>query len=207
MYGLARFTDQLPVTINGQVRDPRSEDFQEGMTLRDLIVRAGGLRPTADVTVEVSRLGDLDQRATAQIARIINVRVDSSYIVPEEAIRFYLGHPDSLGRPENGDAAGEFQLEPYDRVFVRRIADFELPRVVTIVGEVEFPGSYALQRKDERLRELIRRAGGLTPTAFAEGFRFYRGGNLVNVELDRGTGGCRSQGQYCAPARRFDGRA
>ena len=102
----------------------------------------------------------------------------------EGATRFYLGHPDSLAQPEDGDVAQEFALEPYDRVVVRRIADFELPRVVTLVGEVEFPGSYALQRKDERFGELIERTGGLTLTAFAEGFRFYRGGNLVNVELD-----------------------
>ena len=131
--------------------------------------------------MEISRLSDPAERAGGQIAQIFKVRVDSSYIVPEGAAGFYLGDPDPLARPNDGDLAGHFELKPYDRVFVRRIGDFELPQVVTLVGEVEFAGSYALQRKDERLGELIQRTGGLTPTAFAEGFRFYRGGNLVNV--------------------------
>lgn len=182
VYALARFTDEFPVTISGEVRDPRTERFQEGMTLRDLVVRAGGLTPTANLTVEISRLAVPDQRAGGQIAEVITVRVDSSFIVPDEAVRFYLGHPDSLAHPEDG-AVGEIELKPYDHVFVRRVPDFELPRVVTVVGEVRFPGSYTLRRKDERLGELVERTGGLQPTAFAAGSRFYRAGRLVNVDL------------------------
>jgi polysaccharide export outer membrane protein len=74
-------------------------------------------------------------------------------------------------------------LQPYDHVFVRRIPDFELPRVVKVVGEVRYPGDYVLRRKDERVREVLERAGGLTAWAFPEGFRMYRSGRLVNVDL------------------------
>ncbi|MFQ6047144.1 MAG: SLBB domain-containing protein [Gemmatimonadales bacterium] len=101
------------------------------------------------------------------------------------AARFYLGHPDSLSsRLPGSDRAAEFELRPYDQVFVRWIPDFELPRNVALSGEFRFPGRYALRRKDERLREVIERAGGLTPTAFPGGFRLYRGGSLVNVDLE-----------------------
>ena len=183
VYGIARFTDRFPVTISGEVRDPRSEQFQEGMTLRDLIVRAGGLTPTADLTIEVSRIADPSERAEGTIAQILTLRVDSSYIVPDEAVRFYLGDRDSLATPSADDAAARFEVRPYDHIFVRRIPDFEFPRTVSVQGEVRFPGGYALKRKDDRLSDVIERAGGLTETGYAEGFRFYRGGNLVNVEL------------------------
>lgn len=183
VYGIARFTDEFPVTISGEVRNAGTEKFQEGMTLRDLIVRAGGLRPTADLRVEISRLVEPSERADGLIAKIITARIDSSYIVPEEAVRFYLG---DLSPPHDGDAdeASDLELQPYDHVFVRRIPHFEMPRTVAITGEVIYPGSYSLRRKDERLRELVvDRAGGLTATAHAAGFRLYRDGSLVNVEF------------------------
>ncbi len=177
---LTRFTDEFHVRISGQVRDPRTERFQEGMTLRDVVVRAGGLTPTADLTIEVSRIAEPGERAEGTIAQILTLRVDSSYIVPDEAVRFYLGDRDSLSAD---DAAARFEVRPYDHIFVRRIPDFEFPRTVSVQGEVRFPGGYTLKRKDDRLSDVIERAGGLTGTGYAEGFRFYRRGNLVNVEL------------------------
>jgi polysaccharide export outer membrane protein len=185
VYGISRFTDEFPVTISGEVRQPGTEKFQEGMTLRDLIVRAGGLRPVADLTVEVARLVEPAQRSEGRITKSLMVRVDSSYIVPEEAVRFYLG---DLSPPasDSKDHAAELVLRPYDQVFVRRIPHFEMQRTVTVSGEVVYPGAYSLRRKDERLRELVvDRAGGLTPTAHAAGFQLYRNGRLVNVEFEK----------------------
>ena len=183
VYGIARFTDEFPVTISGEVRDPGTEKFQEGMTLRDMIVRAGGLTPTANLAIEVSRIAEPSERARGAISQSIILRVDSSYIVPQEAVRFYFGDRDSLAAASANDQAARFELRPYDHIFVRRIPDFELPRDVTVLGEVRFPGGYTLRRKDERLSDVIQRAGGLRQTSHAEGFRFYRGGSLVNVEL------------------------
>ena len=96
-----------------------------------------------------------------------------------------LGETDSRAQQpvDSDDEAAEFELKPYDRIFVRRIPDFELPRTVTVSGQVRFPGEFALERKDTRLREVIARAGGVTRTAFAEGFRLFRNGSLVNIEL------------------------
>ncbi|HWP02686.1 MAG TPA: SLBB domain-containing protein, partial [Gemmatimonadaceae bacterium] len=183
VYALARYTDTFPVTISGEVRDPRTEAFQEGMTLRDLIVRAGGLRPTADLTVEIARLAEPRERPGGRIAQLIRIRIDSSYIIPAAAARFYLGDPDSLRAPV-ADAAREFVLRPFDHVTVRRIPEFELPRVVTVLGEVRYPGRYALQTREDRLSDLIvGRAGGLLPTAYAEGARLYRNGSLVDVNV------------------------
>jgi len=66
--------------------------------------------------------------------------------------------------------------------------DFELQRRVYVLGEVKFPGTYALKAKDERLAEVIERAGGLTAQAYPQGIRFVRvAGNAgrMNVDLAR----------------------
>jgi polysaccharide biosynthesis/export protein len=173
----------LPVTVDGAVRAPFTTAYEKGMTLHDAILRAGGLRRTADPVVEVSRLASPDARANGEIAQIFRVALDSSYFVSDEAAEFYLGNPDSLTRVRSKGAGAELVLRPHDRIFVRTIPDYEEPRVVHLRGEVKFPGSYTLRRKDERLKELIERAGGLTPTAFPDGFRLIRGGKTVDVDL------------------------
>jgi polysaccharide biosynthesis/export protein len=207
------FTTRFPVTISGQIRAPAARqdtaaqdtaasdtvaypndmldaeglppattltfEFQEGMTLRDLVLQAGGLRPSADLTIEVARMADPIRRETRQIAEIIHVQADASFFVSEQDRRRYLGPPP----PTNGSAS-DFFLQPFDRVLVRPLPELEFQRAVTVGGEVRFPGSYAMERKDERLAAVIQRAGGLRETAFPAGARFYRGGTLVAVNLE-----------------------
>ena len=62
-----------------------------------------------------------------------------------------------------------FQLQPFDQIAVRSVANFELQKLVTLRGEVNFPGVYALLDDNEKLASVIKRAGGLTKEAFAEG--------------------------------------
>jgi polysaccharide biosynthesis/export protein len=176
--------EDLQVHINGAVQQPQSEPFHRGMTLRDAIVRSGGLRRTADPLVEVARIATPAERAQGRTARIYSIRVDSSYIVSDEVADFYLGDPAALGNVVGSGEAATFRLEPNDRILVRYIPEFEMPRVVVVAGEVRYPASYTLSRREERLREvLLTRAGGLTSQAFASGFRLVRNGNLVDVDL------------------------
>jgi protein involved in polysaccharide export with SLBB domain len=65
-------------------------------------------------------------------------------------------------------------LRPFDNVLVLKQPDFELQRTVEVRGEVRFPGTYTLRSKNERLRDLLDRAGGLTSQAYPSGVRFYR---------------------------------
>ncbi len=173
------FTTDFPVRISGEVRTPLDTIFEEGMTLRDLILRAGGLEPTADLTVEVARLPDPRLRGGDTIAEVIEVRVDSSYLVSRQGQQFYQGE---LGTADG--AAAEFLLQPYDRVSVRELPDFDTQQTVQIRGEVRQPGYYTLRRKDERLSTLVQRAGGLRSEAYAGGARLYRDSVRVNVDLE-----------------------
>jgi len=79
-------------------------------------------------------------------------------------------------------------LRPFDNVLMLRQPEFELQRTVTIQGEIYYPGSYALKTKGDRLAELIKRAGGLTSRAYADGIRFYRdvnGAGRINIDLPK----------------------
>jgi protein involved in polysaccharide export with SLBB domain len=182
--GLQQFANSFPVAITGEVRGAISGTYQEGMTLRDLVIRAGGLTPAADLTIEIARLAPQERRVGGRLVDLVRVRVDSSFVVPDEAARFYLGSPDSLDSRFARSGDGAMPLRPYDHVFVRRLPDVEYPRTLVLVGEFTYPGQYSIERRDERLRDLVvTRAGGVKPTADPAGMRFYRSGTLVNVDF------------------------
>src|SRR5262249_31523274 len=73
----------------------------------------------------------------------------------------------------------EFYLQPYDAIQVKFQPDWQTQQMVSIRGEVRFPGDYALLTKTERLSDLITRAGGFTSAAYPAGVGFYRQSNGV----------------------------
>jgi protein involved in polysaccharide export with SLBB domain len=158
------------VYITGEVYDPVSPLWREGMTLRELVLKAGGLKDSANLLqAEVSRLL-VDAVTSTDITR----RPEQTVTV----VRVPLG-ADFLERDDG------FQLKPYDRVAIRRLPWWELQQTVAIRGEVFFPGQFSLERKDERLSALVQRAGGLRPDAYLEGARVQRAQDGVgNVALD-----------------------
>lgn len=162
--------DRAAVSIDGAVRDPGAFDYREGLTLRDLILQAGGLAESADVLkIEVARLRP-EALATRDASEAPGATVDLITLSLE---------PDWLTAPRS------FALAPHDRVSVRRLPWWERQRRVTLRGEVAYPGVYSLERPDERLSSLVARAGGLKPTAYPGGARIDRAEDGVgNVALD-----------------------
>ena len=174
----------LYVGIAGMVRKPGAYAWHPGMTLRDLVLLARGPMVGADLTqAEIARLPA--QRTEGELATTLRVPLDSSYLYERDSSGRYIGAP-GLAFPKPG--AAEVALEPYDNVLIFRQPDFELQRTVTIVGEVKFPGTYSLKSKTDHLADLVMRAGGLTPQAYAEGIRFIRdasGVGRINVDLSQ----------------------
>jgi len=157
--------DRHTVTIAGLVRKPGIFEYLEGMTVMDLIFRAGGMRESAyKMEAEVSRV-DSSTIATTKAAAIFRVPISGDYTI--------------------GAGDSSFLLEKYDQVFVREIPDWELQRNVTITGEVVYPGTYSLQKKEERLSSVLQRAGGLKPTAYPRAATFTRQkGNAGRLAVD-----------------------
>ena len=145
------------LTIYGEVLDPGVYKYAANETLEDLILQAGGLTEAASTAkVDVARR-IVDPNATSSkdtIAHIYNFDLKDGFIV--------------------GKGNSAFKLEPYDIVYVRKSPGFSGMRTVVVEGEVVYEGGYSLSKKSERLSEVIKRAGGLTKTAYSAGTRLIR---------------------------------
>ncbi len=148
--------EEMTLTIHGEVAYPGTYAFAANMTLEDIIIQAGGLLEAAStVRVEVARR--IKDPQNSEISRNIG-----------ETYSFTL---------KNGfvvDGRIGFVLQPFDEVYVRKSPAYQTQRNVTVSGEVLFNGSYALTHKNERLTDIIRKAGGVTPDAYVQGARLTR---------------------------------
>jgi protein involved in polysaccharide export with SLBB domain len=163
------------------VNKPGRYPWRDGMTLRELVVAARGPKVGAYLKeAEIARLPA--DRSTGRLAETVRVPLDSTYLLGRDSAGRYLGPP---GTPFPAKGTPEIPLRPYDNVLLLRQPEFELQRTVTLLGQVRFPGTYALTARDERLADLIDRAGGLTPVAYADGVRFIRlAGSVGRLNVD-----------------------
>lgn len=170
IYSLLEMRPARTTAIVGAVNSPGTMPWQEGMTLRDLILKSGGLVPGASLEfAEIARLPK--DRSAGQLATTVRVPLDSSYLFDRDSMGRYIGPPGATFR---SSGTPEVRLDPWDNVLIFRQPDFEFQQTVSIGGEVRFPGTYALRSKQDRLSDLVIRAGGLTPQAYPEGVRFVR---------------------------------
>lgn len=144
------------VTIQGEVFSPGTYQFAENETIEDLILRAGGLTDAASLSkVDVSRrIRDPKAlNAGQEISKNYSFSIKDGFVV-------------------DGDKG--FVLEPYDVVQVRRSPGYMEPRTVKVEGEVAFGGDFTLSKKNQRLSDLIKEAGGVTQEAYVKGARLER---------------------------------
>jgi protein involved in polysaccharide export with SLBB domain len=181
VFSVSEFRPTRYVAINGAVQKSGRFPYREGMTVRDLVLLAGGLDQSAYRNeAEVARLPA--SRAGGVTAQTYRVPLDSSYIFERGPDGKYLGPP---GLPAPSGPNPEFTVQPYDNVLILRQPNWELQRTAVIAGEVRYPGRYTLKTKTEKITDLIERAGGLTPDAYANGVIFYRqkGIGRIGIEL------------------------
>jgi protein involved in polysaccharide export with SLBB domain len=181
VFSVAEFRPHRYVSISGAVRKSGRVPYREGMTLRDLVLLAGGLEESAYLTdAEIARLPE--SRATGVTAQTVRVPLDSSYLFERGPNGEYLGPP---GLPAPRGSAPDVPLKPYDNVLILRQPGWELQRTVAVSGEVKFPGRYALLNKNERISDVLKRAGGFTESAYPGGVVFYRRkGRLGRIGVD-----------------------
>jgi protein involved in polysaccharide export with SLBB domain len=170
VFSVTEFRPTRYVAVTGAVRTSGQVPFREGMTVRDLVLLAGGLEQSADLReAEIARLPR--DRRDGTTATTFRVALDSSYIFERGPDGKYFGPP---GLPAPSGDAPEVTLQPYDNVLILRQPNWELQRQVVIAGEVLYPGTYSLRTKTEKVADIIKRAGGLTREAYADGVTFFR---------------------------------
>ena len=182
VFSTSEFRPTRYVAINGAVHKSGQFPYREGMTMRDLVLLAGGLDQSAYLNeAEVARLPE--NRTGGVTARTFRIPLDSSYIFERGPDGKYLGPP---GLPAPSGPNAEVTVQPYDNILVLRQPNWELQRTAVIAGEVRYPGRYSLKTKSEKITDLIQRAGGLTLDAYANGVVFYRtrnGVGRIGIEL------------------------
>jgi protein involved in polysaccharide export with SLBB domain len=149
--------DEYNVRIQGEVREPGVFAYAENMTLEDIIQIAGGFREGATPKrIEVSRrIKNSDALSeSAKTAEVFSLNVDGNLKLMGES----------------------FMLKPFDVISIRGAEGYEIQKLIKIEGEVLYPGFYTMIQKDEKISDLIKRAGGLTALAYAEGASLKRPG-------------------------------
>ena len=175
VFSVTEFRPTRYVAVTGAVRNSGQVPYREGMTVRDLVLLAGGLEQSADLReAEIARLPL--NRANGTTATTFRIPLDSSYLFERGPDGKYFGPP---GLPAPSGSTAEVRLQPYDNVLILRQPNWELQREVTVTGEVQFPGTYSLRSKTEKVSDIIQRAGGLTREAYADGVTFYRAKDSV----------------------------
>jgi protein involved in polysaccharide export with SLBB domain len=170
VYSIQEFRTQRFITVGGAVHKPTEIPYQEGMTLRDAIMAAGGLEESALLDrAEIARLPE--NRANGVTAVTIPVALDSTYLFERGPDGKYHGPP---GIQVPSARVPEVALQPYDAVSILRQPDFEYQRTVTVGGRVRYPTTYSLTSKTERLSDILARAGGLMPDADSSAIVFIR---------------------------------
>ncbi|MFD2203703.1 SLBB domain-containing protein [Shivajiella indica] len=154
--------EEVYVQIGGEVKNPGTYPFSKNMTVEELIILAGGLREAANAKdVEIARRSQ--ETTSGTFSDLIKVSVEGGLTA------------------ENSQVS----LEPYDMVLVRRKPNFSLDRLVKVEGQVNSPGIFSIYSADERISNIIQRAGGLTAFAYAKGATLIRRTEFYETESEQ----------------------
>jgi protein involved in polysaccharide export with SLBB domain len=144
------------ITIHGEVQYPGIYKYADNETIEDFILQAGGLKETASTAkIDVARrINDMKAlKADSIIAQTYTLSLKDGFVV---------------------DGQPGFTLMPFDEVYVRKSPGYYTQQNITIDGEVMFAGTYTLAKKNQRLSDVIKAAGGVNDRAYVEGARLER---------------------------------
>ena len=165
IFSIFDFKDELSVRIEGQIRNPGKYNFLDNLTLYDVIIQAGGFTDNASKNIEISRIIKKDE--------VLKDQLEISKIIP-------LNANDIIN-----DKSKNIYLEPNDLIIIRKMPIYEIQQTVTLTGFVEYPGQYTISNKDEKVLDLINRAGGLKPEANPDGIYINRSGYKIPINFSK----------------------
>lgn len=160
-----QYMEQFTVSISGAVRKPGEFVYDASLSVKDMLIMAGGLRLEAATNkVDVFRLD------------YSNENEPTKTMVTTIALNREL-------EPYNQSSG--LVLQPYDHIVVRTTPEYEPIKYVTINGEVRYPGLYAIMEDNETISTLVKRAGGITAEGFPEASTFKRSQDSVGFVVTR----------------------
>lgn len=152
---LNEFIVPYKISVEGEVKRPGAYDYSQNLSLKDVFFKAGGFTDAAYLyNIEVSR----------------RIKKNSATVMVDSIALVY-----SLSTTNNFAIENDkFILQPFDIITVRRNPGYVEQKRVTVNGEVNFPGVFTIQSKNERVSDILKRAGGLTPFAYLKGIYLTR---------------------------------
>ncbi len=155
------YTNRENIKISGAVRTPGEYAFGSQLNIKDLILLAGGFKlEAAKNRIDVFRVNIIDNEPVR--TTVASIEMDKDYNIIQDQ---------------------GFSLQPYDQIVVRVVPEFSFQKIINLTGEVKYPGAYALIRKNEKLADVIKRAGGLSLEAFPEGATIFRADENVGYVI------------------------
>lgn len=162
IFSVYELQEEFYVEINGEVSLPGIVPYITNMQVEDVVLLSGGLTEGATgARVEISRRNN--GASANSVSEIITLNIGKDL------------------KPVGGET---IVLKPFDQIFIRRTANYRSQQLVTIEGEVSNPGQYAISRKDERISDIIERAGGITPYAYPAGALLIRRTEFAERQTD-----------------------
>jgi protein involved in polysaccharide export with SLBB domain len=159
--------EERVINLTGEVQKEGSFLYHENMTLKDLLFLAGGLKEAASESfIDVSRRHTHEEslKETSEMVNVFTIDIDRDLkITPKDE---------------------SFILKPFDHVYVRRAPSYYEQQTVSVKGEVLYPGSYSIKSKNERVSDLLKRAGGFTKFAYIKGATLERKYRVRDINLE-----------------------
>jgi protein involved in polysaccharide export with SLBB domain len=150
------------IQILGEVKRPGTYPYSAGMTPEELILTAGGLQESANIKdIEIARR--LEDSDSGTLSDIITTSINQDLSFNPNAIA----------------------LQPFDQVIVRKRANFTMQRLVSVEGQVNSPGIFAIQTSVDRISDLVKRAGGVNQFAYTKGATLIRKTEFFTTESEQ----------------------
>ena len=177
IYSENTFNTVSNVIINGDVRKPGSYKLKSKMTLKDLILEADGLKDNIfRYRVEIARINPINDNLD-QYAKVITFDINHKFRI--------LNKEDTHMLKSVSLNDSTFYLRPFDLVSIRKDPYFSKQKIVSVKGEVLYPGEYVILSSEEKITDIIFRAGGLRPSAFLMGTEYLRDGIKIKSSFKK----------------------
>ena len=165
VYSKEVFNFNRYLTISGIISNPGKYVYKTNMKIKDLILEAGGV--TQDVFRYRVELARIDQNFVTdqKFAKSIIFDIDNNYNLI--------------------DQSKEIFLEPYDYIIIRPDPFFDMQKIISVSGAVKYPGDYAILNSEEKISDILLRAGGLSYNHHAKNSQFFREDKLVQIDLEK----------------------
>ncbi len=168
VYSMESFNTYKYVNISGVIKNSGQYELKNNMTLKDLIIEAGGLTDNVfRYRADIARINPQNDNER-EFAEILTVSLNNDF-----------------NTYSSQETKSNIKLNPFDEVTIRPDPFFKKQIKVSILGYVYYPGDYVLLNPEEKVSDLLKRAGGMRPEAFPFGSEFIRDGKKINISFDK----------------------